>query len=80
MHGAALAAAAEVSFTVTNSTVGANDVPVVAIKSGATANTYFLMVDAIAAGSFRVCVGNASTTSRSEAIVLNFVVIRGVAA
>ena len=77
MHNAALAAGAEVSFTLTNSTIGANDVVYPVIKSGATANTYGLTVDSVVAGSCRIQVTNRSTTSRSEAIVLQFVVIRG---
>jgi hypothetical protein len=80
MHNAALAAAAEVSFTLTNSTIGADDVVVVCIKSGATAGAYNAQVDAVAAGSCRIGVGNMSAGSLSEALVLNFVVIKGVAA
>ena len=80
MNGAALAAAAEVSFTLTNSTVAATDVVMVSIASGATAGAYSVQCDATAAGSCRISVGNRSTGSLSEAIVLNFVVIKGVAA
>lgn len=78
MNNAALAAAAEVSFTLTNNQIGANDVVVVCIKSGATTNTYTVMVDQVAAGSCRICVGNYSTTSRAEAIVISFAVIKAV--
>ena len=79
MNGAALAAAAEVSFTLTNSAVAATDVVMVSIASGATAGAYSVQCDATAAGSCRISVGNRSTGSLSEAIVLNFVVIKGVA-
>jgi hypothetical protein len=51
-HDASLAGAAEVSFVVTNTFVGINDVPVVAIQSGATTGTYVASVSAVAAGSF----------------------------
>lgn len=80
MNAAALAAAAEVSFTLTNSTVAATDVVMVSIASGATAGAYSVQCDATAAGSCRISVGNRSTGSLSEAIVLNFVVIKAVAA
>lgn len=80
MNGAALAAAAEVSFTLTNSAVAATDVVMVSIASGATAGAYSVQCDAVAAGSCRISVGNRSTGSLSEAIVLNFVVIKAVAA
>lgn len=75
LNAASLAAAAEVSFTVTNSKVKATDVPVVAIASGATAGGYTIAVDAVAAGSFRVSVGNVSAGALAEAIVLNFVIV-----
>ena len=78
MNGAALAAAAEVSFTLTNSTIAATDVVMVSIASGATAGAYSIQCDATAAGSCRISVGNRSTGSLSEAIVLNFVVIKAV--
>ena len=80
MNAAALAAAAEVSFTLTNSAVAATDVVMVSIASGATAGAYSVQCDATAAGSCRISVGNRSTGSLSEAIVLNFVVIKAVAA
>lgn len=78
-HNAELAGGAEVSFTVTNSTVAATDVPVVAIKSGAALSTYVASVSAVAAGSFVITLSNTGTT-QSEALVLNFSVIKAVAA
>ena len=80
MNGAALAAAAEVSFTLTNSAVAATDVVMVSIASGATAGAYSVQCDATAAGSCRISVGNRNAGSLGEAIVLNFVVIKSVAA
>jgi hypothetical protein len=76
MNNAALAAAAEVGFTVTNSEVAATDVVAVCIASGATAASYTVNVDAVAAGSFKITVGNVSAGSLGEAIVLNFAVIK----
>jgi hypothetical protein len=77
MNGAALAAASEVSFTVNNSSVTQYDVPVVAISANATNNTYLLSVTSVTNGSFRISVTNASTTPRSEALVINFAIIKG---
>lgn len=79
MNGAALAAAAEVSFTVTNSTVAAADVVIVNHASAGTGGAYAVSAHALAAGSFRIMVGNMSAGSLSEAIVINFVVIKGAA-
>lgn len=78
MNNAALAAAAEVSFTLTNSVIAATDVVMVCIRSGATAGAYNVQCDAVAAGSCRISVGNMSSGSLSEALVLNFVVIKSV--
>lgn len=80
MSNAALAAAVEVSFTLTNSTIAATDVVYACIASGATAGAYNIQIDAVAAGSCRISVGNMSTGSLSQAIVLNFVVINSAVA
>lgn len=77
MNNAALAAGATVSFTLTNSTIEATDTPVVSIASGATAGAYRAIVDAVAVGSCRISVTNSSGGSLSEAIVLNFNLIKG---
>ena len=77
MNDAALAAAAEVSFTVTNSEIAATDVVVVNHASAGTAGSYLVGVSAIAAGSFGITVTNVSAGSLSEAIVLNFVALKG---
>lgn len=78
MNGAALAAAAEVTFTVNNNLVTSTDVPVVCVQSVGTAGAYLVTVGAVANGSFSVTVSNVSTASLSQAVVLNFVVIKAV--
>ena len=76
MNNAALTAGSEVAFIVTNSMVSAYDVPVVAIKSGATtAGTYLLSIATVAAGSFTIAVSNASAGSLSEALVISFAIV-----
>jgi len=71
-------------FTLTNSTIGANDVVVVCIKSGAggaTRKYYHTQVVAVSAGSCVISVGNIDNNSiGSETPVLSFVVIKGVVA
>jgi hypothetical protein len=76
----ALAAGAEASFVVTNNQVAATDVVIVNHASGGTAGAYMVGVGAVGAGSFRVVLSNLSTGSLNEALVLNFAVIRAVAA
>lgn len=81
VNAAALAATTTVTFTVTNSQVAATDGVVVTMKSGnATAGTYQVWPEAIAAGSFKINVRNMSAGSLSEAITLTFVIIKGVTA
>ena len=77
MNNAALAAAAEVTFTVTNDKIAATDVVVVNHGSAGTAGAYLLGVSTVAAGSLKVTVTNASAGSLSEAIVINFVALKG---
>ena len=77
LDDAALAAAAEVSFTVTNSEISATDVVIVNHASGGTAGSYLVQANSIAAGSFKITVANLSTGSLGEAIVLNFVALKG---
>lgn len=80
MHNAALAAGAEVAFTVSNSRVAATDIPVVCIKSGATSGAYSLGVTAVAAGSFELTLTNLTDGSLSEAVVISFGLLKIVAA
>lgn len=75
MNGAALAAAAEVTFTVVNTLVRATDLIVVNHASAGTAGAYLVGVAAVAAGSFKITVANVSAGSLSEAIVLSFLVL-----
>ena len=77
MDDAALAAAAEVSFAVTNSEIAATDVVIVNHASGGTAGSYLVQANTIAAGSFAITVSNVSSGSLGEAIVLNYVALKG---
>ena len=77
MNNAALADGAEVTFQVNNDKVAATDVIVVNHGSAGTAGAYWLVVSAVAAGSFKVTVSNVSAGSLSEAIVINFVALKG---
>lgn len=62
------------SFTVTNSTVAANDLIIVNQRSGT--DTYIMSVTAVAAGSFRITFATTGGTT-TEAPVFNFAVIKG---
>lgn len=76
MNNASLTAGSEVSFTVTNSTVNADDVVVVNHASAGTAGAYAVHANAIADGSFKITVGNMSAGDLGEAAVLQFRVLK----
>lgn len=79
MHNAQLNRVTSVTFTLTNSFISATDVVVVNIASGATAGAYTVTVEVIAAGSCNISLHNLLTGSDlSEAVVLNFAVIKAV--
>jgi hypothetical protein len=80
MNNASLGSGAKAAFTVTNSVVGANDMILVEVMSGGTANSYRADVTAVAAGSFAIVVENHSGGSLSESPVIGFMVFKGVAA
>lgn len=75
MNNAALAAATNVSFTLTNSYISANDTVILTISSGATAGAYNAFISGLAAGSATIILRNISAGSLSEAVVLNFAII-----
>lgn len=74
------AAAAEERFTVTNSTVAATDVVILGTTYNG-AGTPMLSVQKIAAGAFDVVITNVHSANALNAVmVINFAVIKGVAA
>ena len=81
-----LAAEASAEFTVTNSAVAIGDVVVLSQRSGSSnvagvAGTTDVRVVTTAAGSFIISVDNHSTTTaETGAIILNFAIIKAVAA
>jgi hypothetical protein len=79
MHAEELADDATAAFTLTNSTIAATDVVIVNVASVGTAGAYQVTVGAVAAGSCSISVLNVSGGSLSQAIKLNFAVIKAVA-
>lgn len=78
-HNAALAAAAVVSFTVTNTTVAATDTINLNLATGnATAGTYRYWIDKVSAGSFVIAIENRSAGSLSEALTFNYSLVKAV--
>lgn len=80
---ASLAAEAAAEFTVTNTVVQIGDVVVVAQQSGSNGGNTDVYVSAVANGSFKIKVANnnaAAGTAETGAIIINFAVIKAVAA
>lgn len=77
MNGAALAENTAVSFTLNCNAIAIPDTPIVTISSGATAGAYLVMVDAQGAGTCRISVRNMTGGSLSEAIVLQYNILKG---
>jgi fructoselysine-6-P-deglycase FrlB-like protein len=74
----ALAAAAEVEFTVNNSSVDAGDVVVISIASGPSDDEHILaFVSSVSAGAFTIALTNLAATNQADgAMVINFAVIK----
>jgi hypothetical protein len=79
MNNAALAGNTAESFTLTNSTIGANDAIVVNVSGGATAAAYTTYISSMTAGSAVITLRNMTAGSLSEAVVINFSIIHGAA-
>jgi hypothetical protein len=78
MNGAALAAGAKVSFTLTNSAIITTDGVIVWVDQSATSKAYRASVAGVGAGSCDITVENITAGSLSESIVLGFAVIKSV--
>ena len=78
MNAASLAAGAIVSFTLTDSSIAANDLLVLNHVSGGTAGAYTLNAQC-ASGSAAINVRNATSGALAEAIVVAFAVVKGAA-
>lgn len=78
MNNAALAANTAVSFLVSNSAYASVDGVIITLAAGhATKGTYNYWVDGTGGGAFWITVKNISAGSLSEALVLNFTIMRG---
>lgn len=77
-HNASLSTNAVVAFTVNNTSCAAADTPFVALKSGDAAQGYIITVTAVAANSFEIQIFNATGGNRTDALVINFSILKSV--
>jgi hypothetical protein len=75
MNNAALGSGANVSFTVSNSLVTSTDTIILASVTGSA--TYTAILQSLSAGQFVVRVTNVSGGSLSDALPINFAIIKG---
>jgi hypothetical protein len=75
MNNAQLNATTNVTFTLNNSKINANDVLVLSVSAGATAGAYNCWVSGKSVGSATITVRNISSGALSEAVVINFAII-----
>ena len=75
LNNAALASVTNVTFTLTNSFISANDILILNVGSGATSGAYNCWVSGLSAGSASITLRNISGGSLSEAVVINFALI-----
>ena len=77
MNNAALAGGAAASFTLNNTYISVNDIPILCVSAGsvADATTYTVYVSSLGAGTVVITLRNLTATSQSEAVVINFALI-----
>jgi len=78
MNAASLAATTNVSFTLNNNLISANDILILNVSSGATAASYNVWVDSLSAGSAGLTLRNTTAGALAEAVVINFALIHNV--
>lgn len=80
-HEESLAAGAAVTFSVPNTACAATDVVVACLKSGAAASgTYGVFASEPSGTGFKITISNLSAGPLAEALVINFAIIKAVAA
>ncbi len=78
MNNAALGGGAVVLFGFTNSVLTATDTMIIHRQSAGSASSYNVWVDSAGTGGCNICVQNISGGSLSEALILNFAIIKSV--
>lgn len=75
MNNASLGATTNVTFTLNNTFISANDILILNVAAGATAGAYNCWVSGLSAGAATITVRNISGGSLSEAVVVNYALI-----
>ena len=75
MNAASLGATTNVSFTLNNSLISANDTLILTISSGATIGAYNCWVNSLTAGTASITLRNTTGGALAEAVVVNYSLI-----
>lgn len=75
MNNASLGATTNVTFTLNNSYISANDILILNVSGGATSGAYNCWVSGLGAGTASITVRNITAGALSEAVVVNFALI-----
>lgn len=75
MNNASLGATTNVTFTLNNNLISANDILILNVSSGATSGAYNCWVSGLSAGAATITVRNITAGALSEAVVINFALI-----
>ena len=76
-NNSSLAKGAAVTFTVNNSFITAvTDLPIVAIQSGATIDSYSISVARVQVGSFNITITNNGVGPLTDTLVINFAIMK----
>ena len=75
MNAASLGATTNVSFTLNNTYLSANDILILNIAAGATAASYNLWVDSLGTGTASITLRNTTAGALAEAVGINFAII-----
>ena len=75
MNAASLGATTNVSFTLNNSLISANDTLILTISSGATIGAYNCWVNSLTAGTASITLRNTTGGALAEAVIINYSLI-----
>lgn len=75
MNNASLGATTNVTFTLNNSFISANDILILNVSGGATAGAYNCFVSGLGTGTASITLRNISASPLAEAVVVNFAII-----
>lgn len=75
MNAASLAATTNVSFTLNNSFISANDILILTISGNATVGAYNIWVNSMGAGTASITLRNTTAGALAEAVIINYALI-----